>query len=107
MINPAVVAQIKACEGVYSLSDTARFFNVAKATVHRIWSGQRHTDVPEAPEPPNVISTRVSPDIIRSDAQVLLERHNGNVRKAAVDIGVHPSTLYRYINERNAGLHLS
>ena len=102
MINPNTVARIKACQGVYGLRDTAKYFNVSPATVHNVWTGKRHSDVPEAPEPPNVISTRVSPDVIVEDGRTLLERYNGDYEKAAAELGVSSTTLYRHTRKAPA-----
>ena len=98
MINAGLVAQIKACKGVYSLGATARHFNVSKGTVHNVWHGRTHTAVPEAPEPPNVISPRVSPEIIYEDGRTLLER-GLSVSAAAAAVGVSRNTFVNYMRE--------
>lgn len=92
-------ARIKACRGVYSLRDTARHFNVSPATVHAVWHNKRHTDVPEAPEPPNVKSTRISPDIIVEEGRTLLER-GLSLQEAADEIGVGRTTLYTHLRQQ-------
>lgn len=96
MLNPDTVARIKACQGVYSLRDTARHFNVSPATVHKAWHGKTHTDVPAALEPPNVISKRVSADIIVEDGRTLLQR-GLSLQEAADQIGVGKTTLYNHM----------
>lgn len=98
MLPLDTIARIKACRGVYTLGDTARHFHVSKDTVHNIWSGKRHTRIAEAPEPPNVITARVSPDVIKEDGRTLLER-GMSINEAAVEIGVSPNTLRKHIKE--------
>lgn len=91
------------------MGDTARHFNVSKSTVHDLWHEKRHTSVPEAPEAPNVITSRVSPDCIAADLPIVLEDARGNVREAAVRMGIPRSTLQRHIAKEgiNVGLYVA
>ena len=98
MMHPNLVSRIKSCKGLYSVGDTAKYFNVSKSTVHDLWSGRYRRDVPEAPEPPNVKTTRVSPDVILEDGRRLLER-GMKIEEAAAKLGVSPSTLRRHLNK--------
>lgn len=98
MIDIQTIAQIKACEGVYSMGDTARHFGVSKDTVHRIWTGKAHTNVPAAVEPANVISTRVPAEVIVEDGERLLGR-GMSVAEAARQLGVSKTTMYQRLKE--------
>jgi predicted DNA-binding protein (UPF0251 family) len=98
MLNPETVARIKACQGVYSLSDCARHFGVSKGSVHNVWNGKYHSQVQPANEPDNVRTTRVSKDVIHEDGRVLLER-GLNVREAAAELGVSHVTLRKVLKE--------
>jgi hypothetical protein len=97
MIDPRTAAQIKACQGVYSLSDTARHFGVGKASVHRIWNGETHGAVAPG-DTPNVVSKRVPKDILIDDGQVLLQR-GLSLNEAADTLGVSKTTLYMTLRE--------
>lgn len=104
MIDAQTVARIKACKNMYSIGDTARYFNVSKSTVHDIWTGKRHRNV-EATEPAEINATRIRADLLLDDAQTLLER-GMTVREVADTLGVAPITINRHLkkNRRYAGL---
>lgn len=95
-LTPDMVARIKACRGVYSVGDTARHFGISKSTVSDLWNNKRYTDVCAAPEPDNVITSRVPAAVVREEAHVLLQR-GLNAEEVARTIGVARSTLYEHI----------
>lgn len=97
MINPDVVARIKACQGVYSVGDTANYFGVSKSTVHRIWNGA-HSHVAPAEEPANINSSRIPSDVIVEDGKRLLAR-GMKVTQVAQALGVSKTTVYDRLKE--------
>lgn len=96
MLSPNTVARIKACKGVYSIGDTAKYFHCSKSSVHAIWTGKRHRDIVEAPEPANIISSRVDAQTILEDGRTLLQR-GMKVTEAAAVLGVGKTTLYDHL----------
>lgn len=98
MINPDIAARIKACNGVYSIRDTANYFNVSKDTVHRIWTGRAHTNVSPASEPANIKSSRVPAEVIIEDGRTLLQR-GLSVSQVAERLGVSKTTVYDRLKE--------
>lgn len=93
MLNPELAARIKACNGLYSVGDTSKYFSVSKSTVHGIWSGNRHTGVIAASEADNIISSRITPDVLIEDGTTLLQR-GLTVVQAAAALGVSKTTMY-------------
>lgn len=93
-----MVSRIKACQGVYSVGDTANYFRVSKSTVHDIWSGKRHGNVMPDSEPANIVSSRVPADVVVEDGQMLLAR-GMTVAQAAAQIGIGKSTMYDRLRE--------
>jgi len=96
--HPETIARIKACRGLYSTGDTAKFFGVSKSLVHDVWTGSRHGSV-EASEAPNIRSTRIAPDLLIDEAQTLLER-GMKVPEVADELGVHGTTVYRHMKKQ-------
>ena len=96
VINPDTAARIKACRGVYTLSDTARQFGVSKDSVHRIWQDKAFTGVEAAAETPYVAKARKSAEEIREDAEWIL-RTGGSIEEAAVRIGVSPNRIRKEV----------
>lgn len=94
MINPDTAARIKACQGVYSMGDTAKYFGVSKRTVHSLWHGKTHVDVSPAPEAVNINSSRIPHDVIAQDVQTLLGR-GMTIEEAAQEIGVSRTTVFQ------------
>lgn len=92
-LDPQTVAKIKACRGVYPLTDTARQFSVAKSTVSDIWYGRTHAAVSPT-ETPNVQVSRLGPEVIREEVAVLRGR-GYNMREIAEQLNTPLSTLYR------------
>jgi hypothetical protein len=73
MLTTDTVANIKACNGIYRASDTARHFGVHRSTVKRIWDGQVHRQVSPAPDFPDIAALRRPVDLIE-DINLLLDR---------------------------------
>ena len=105
MMSPDKAARIKACHGVYTVGDTARYFGVSKSTVHDIWRGKTHVHVSPALEPDNVKVTRVSREVISEDGPVLLMRGHSPAQ-AAHALGVSERTFKRHMQER-IGLYVA
>jgi transposase-like protein len=97
MISPDKAARIAACNGIYSIGDTARHFRVSKSTVYNIWTGKTHKNVMSV-EPANVRTSRVPSDILIEDGTTLLRRGK-TVAQAADELGVAASTLYAHLNK--------
>lgn len=72
--DPAVIPiwEILACEGVYTLRDTARYFNLNYGQVQKIWNNAPD-DAPEV-EPPNIWDAELTVDLIVAETKVLLLR---------------------------------
>lgn len=88
------VAEIKACQGVYRASDTARTYEVARSTVTRIWAGTRQAQINAAPEVPNVVS-RNRPSELQDDIRLLLDR-GLSTEEVASELGVSERSVYAY-----------
>ena len=91
---------IAACAGVYSARDTAKHFGVTERTVRRIWA--KDLDAGDI-EPPNIVSTRVSEDVIIADYRILVGR-GMNLNEIADYFGVGASTI-RNTLRRNEARH--
>lgn len=48
------IAEIKACEGVYTASDVARHYGIARFYVGKVWRGENHKDVAPADDFPDI-----------------------------------------------------
>jgi len=92
------VAEIKACEGVYSVGDVARYYNLSKSTVHDIWTGVLHRDVEPADDVAEIPTKRVRAIVIEEDAPVYLQR-GYDYKRCAEALGIHVTTLRRYVNQ--------
>ena len=97
MINPDIIARIKACQNVYSIGDTANYFGVSKSTVHRIWNGA-HSEIAPAEEPANIKSSRIPSDVIVEDGKTLLAR-GMKVTEVADALGVSKTTVYNRLKD--------
>ena len=65
-------ALVQACQGVYTVTDTAAHFGLGKSTVRRYW--QAPHDPSTLPEPPNIYGTTLTAELILADTPVLLAR---------------------------------
>lgn len=97
MLNPDTAARIKACQGTYSLSDTARQFGVSTRTVSDLWHGRTHTSVPVAPETPYVKRSRIPAAEIKEEAEWLL-RAGTPLEETAARIGVSPKRIVKEVS---------
>lgn len=95
MLDPRTAAQIKACQNVYSVRDTARHFHVSVGTVHNVWNGRTHGTV-RPTETPFVNRARKTASEIREDAEWLL-RSGECLETAAERIGVSARRIKREV----------
>jgi hypothetical protein len=90
----SLVAEIKSCQYVYSLSDTARHYNKPKETVARLWKGEVYTDVRPAVEPPNMVTKTFPTEWLKED-KLILRRRNMTYAEIAEELNVSHSTVKR------------
>ena len=96
-MSTEVAAAIKACQGIYSMGDTAKHFSISKSTVFNIWHGNTHTGVAPT-EAPWIKPSRVSKDVIKEDYPVLRQR-GWSIDQIASHLGVGRTTVYKTIKE--------
>lgn len=89
------VAEVKACQWVYSLRDTADHYNVSKTTVYNIWEGNAHKTVRPALEPPNMRATAFPMAWLRTDILILKAR-GLTAREIAEELDISVKTVQRY-----------
>jgi hypothetical protein len=73
-LTPETVSAIKSCNGVYTLADTARHFNVAKPTVQRMWEGEVYGNIRPDKDAPNIERTTFPAEWLRPDISILRAR---------------------------------
>lgn len=92
-LTESAVSEIRACQGVYRQSDVGRAYNVHRSTISRIWRGQHHSNVPPAPEVPNIEAFKTA-EIVRDDVRVLANR-GMSIAEIAEELKVSQVTVYR------------
>lgn len=92
MLPRTVVEEVKACHGIYRMSDVARHYGIDKSTVKRIWDGERRQDIAAAADFPD-IQVRPHTADLRDDIVCLLVRGLG-VKDIASTVGLSPASIY-------------
>lgn len=91
-MNSTVIAEIKACEGIYRAADVARHYGVHPSTVTLYWQGRRRADISPAPDFPD-IQTRLYGSYLHEEIQTRLKR-GMTVSEVANALGINERTVY-------------
>jgi hypothetical protein len=82
---------IAACQGVYRMADTARYFNCPRTTVQRIWLQDLDAD---HIDPPDIWGCRPTDEVLVADTSLLLSRGK-SMAEVAECFGVSEQTIRR------------